>query len=221
VQGVLGGTATNSGLVLLPMMLGSVVTATAGGFLMNKISYRAIMIPSSIVLVLGTVLISTLSADSSRFIVTLYMIVVGLGIGATFSVLGNSAIHAFDARQRGSASATLNFLRSLGMTVGITVFGIVQSHAFAGKLSSLFPGSSPIPGGLQSGDPHALLDPARRMQIPKQVLEQITGILSSSVVHTFAWTIVPAVLALVFAVAMSKEKLDPATHGAPSSAASH
>jgi EmrB/QacA subfamily drug resistance transporter len=221
IQGVLGGTATNSGLVLLPMMLGSVVTATGGGFLMNKISYRAIMIPSSLVLVLGTILISTLSADSSRLLVTLYMIVVGLGIGASFSVLGNSAIHAFDARQRGSASATLNFLRSLGMTVGITVFGIIQSHAFGSKLASAFTGQSPVPGGLQTGDPHALLDPARRMQIPKPVLEQITGILSSSVVHTFAWTIAPAVIALVFALAMSKEKLDPATYGAPSSSASH
>ncbi len=109
VQGVLGGTATNSGLVLLPMMLGSVVTATGGGFLMNKMSYRAIMIPTTFILVAGTVLLTTLSPESPRLLVTFYMIIVGLGIGASFSVLSNAAIHLFDARQRGSASSTLTF----------------------------------------------------------------------------------------------------------------
>lgn len=220
IQGVLGGTATNSGLVLLPMMLGSVVTATAGGFLMNKISYRAIMIPASLILVIGTILTSTLTSDSSRFIVTLYMIIVGFGIGASFSVLGNSAIHSFDARQRGSASSTLSFLRSLGMTIGITVYGIIQSHFFTSKLASAFAGQGQMPQGMLTGDPHGLLDPSKRVQIPAPILDKITAALSSSIVHTFAWTIVPAVFALVFSIAMSKEKLDP-VQSAETPAVSH
>ncbi len=162
VQGVLGGTATNSGLVLLPMMLGSVVTATAGGFLMTKISYRAIMIPACVILVGGTLLLTTLSATSPRWLVTIYMIVVGLGIGASFSVLSNAAIHLFDARKRGAASATLNFLRSLGMTLGITVFGIIQSHSFTSKLAAAFAGGGgQMPQGSLTSDPHSLLDPAK------------------------------------------------------------
>ncbi|WP_281274984.1 MDR family MFS transporter [Brevibacillus fluminis] len=212
IQGVLGGTATNSGLVLLPMMLGSVVTATGGGFLMNKFSYRAIMIPSSVSLVIGTILLTTLTVTTPRWLVTLYMVVIGLGIGASFSVLSNAAIHLFDARQRGSASSTLNFLRSLGMTLGITIFGIIQSHSFLGKLTELMPAGGQIPGGV--GDPHTLLDPAKRALIPKEVLDMITQALASSIVSTFNWTIVPAVLALITAIAMSKEKLDPSSHGA-------
>jgi EmrB/QacA subfamily drug resistance transporter len=219
IQGVLGGSATNSGLVLLPMMVSSVVTATIGGFAMNKLSYRAIMIPASVILVAGSAALSLLSPDTSRLKITMFMILVGLGIGASFSVLSNAAIHSFDVRQRGSASATLNFLRSLGMTIGITVFGIVQNHVFTGKMAqSMGGGASGLPGGLQSSDPHALLDPAQRAQIPGAVLERITDGLSSSIVHTFAWAVLPAVIALVFAVAMSKEKLEPIQQGQPAAA---
>lgn len=140
MQGVLGGSATNSGMVLLPMMLGTVVTATLGGSLLNKLSYRTILIPNVVVLVAGIALLTTLTADTPRWIVTVYMILVGLGVGATFSVLGNAAIHALPANKRGSASSTLNFLRSLGMTLGITVFGIIQSHAMVRKLADALGG---------------------------------------------------------------------------------
>lgn len=211
MQGVLGGTATNSGMVLLPMMLGTVVTATAGGTLLAKLSYRAIMIPTLVVLVAGIALLTTLSADSPRWIVTLYMVLVGLGIGASFSVLSNAAIHALPMNQRGSASATLNFLRSLGMTLGITLFGIVQNHALTRKLTTSFAGGdvSGLPQGLNLSDPHALMDPASRTQLPAPVLSKITEGLSSSIALTFAWGLIPAVLALVAALLMSKERFDP------------
>ncbi|KQX54434.1 MDR family MFS transporter [Paenibacillus sp. Root444D2] len=209
IQGVLGGSATNSGLVLLPMMVGTVVTATAGGFLISKFSYRAILISTLILLVAGMALLITLTPDSSRLLITIYMILVGLGIGASFSVLSNAAIHSVPVSQRGAASSTLNFLRSLGMTIGITIFGIIQSHSLTRHLSDAFTGSgqSAMPQGLDFKDPHALLDPATRTQIPEQVLGKISEGLSSSIVATFAWGLIPAVLALAAAFAMSKEKL--------------
>ncbi|WNQ11347.1 MDR family MFS transporter [Paenibacillus aurantius] len=212
IQGVLGGSATNSGLVLLPMMLGSVVSATGGGFLLNKFSFRSIMIPFTAVFVIGTLLLTTLTTDTSRFTVTLYMIIVGVGIGASFSVLSNAAIHTFSAYQRGSASATLNFVRSLGMTLGITIFGILQSHVFTRKMTEAMAGlgqGQGAPGGLESLDPRALLTEKARATIPGPVLEKITAALSSSISYTFLWALVPAVLALLFTFTMGKAKLDP------------
>ncbi|MFD0675061.1 MDR family MFS transporter [Cohnella sp. GCM10027633] len=211
IQGVLGGSATNSGLVLLPMMVGSVVTATLGGFLMTKMPYRNVLIPTLAILVAGTALVATLNADSTRFIVTIYMILIGLGIGASFSVLGNAAIHGLSYRQRGSASATLNFIRSLGMTIGITTFGIIQSHLFLNKMTGAFHGgdeASRLPEGIDLKDPHALLDPATRAMFPDDALDRISEMLSSSIVYTFAWAIIPAVLALVAALFMGNKKLD-------------
>ncbi|WP_409340609.1 MDR family MFS transporter [Paenibacillus sp. MBLB4367] len=210
IQGVLGGSATNSGLVLLPMMVGSVVTAAGGGSLLAKFKYRSIMIPTLALLVVGIALLTTLTTDSSRFMVTIFMILVGLGIGASFSVLSNAAIHGFTARQRGSASSTLNFMRSLGMALGITVFGIIQSHTFMNKLASVFGSGGQGPEGVDLSDPRKILTPETRDKIPAQVLDKITEALSSSIVHTFAWAIIPSVIALLAALAMSKEKLDPA-----------
>jgi EmrB/QacA subfamily drug resistance transporter len=212
IQGVLGGSATNSGLVLLPMMVGSVVTATMGGFLMTKLPYRNIMIPTLFILVAGTALVATLNSDSTRLIVTLYMILIGLGIGASFSVLSNAAIDGLSARQRGTASSTLNFIRSLGMTIGITTFGIIQSHMFTNKLMNFFTsgggGGAKIPEGLDIKDPHSLLSPEARAHIPPEILDPITKMLSSSIVNTFAWAIIPAVLALFAAFFMGSQKLD-------------
>ncbi|MCR8656754.1 MDR family MFS transporter [Paenibacillus endoradicis] len=210
IQGVLGGSATNSGLVLLPMMLGSVVTAAGGGSFLAKFKYRSIMIPTLALLVIGIALLTTLTTDSSRFIVTIFMVMVGLGIGASFSVLSNAAIHGFSARQRGSASSTLNFMRSLGMTLGITVFGIIQSHMFTNKLTAVFGGGQSMEG-VDLSDPRKILTPETRSQIPEQVLDKITEALSSSIVQTFAWAIIPSVIALLAAFAMSKEKFDPAS----------
>ncbi|WP_160036910.1 MDR family MFS transporter [Paenibacillus sp. An7] len=206
IQGVLGGTATDSGMVLLPMMLSTVVTSTIGGFLMNKWSYRAIMIPSMIMFAAGLFLLSTLTPQSSHLMVTLYLSIVGLGIGFSFSVLGNSSIHPFNINQRGSASSTFSFLRALGMTIGITVFGIVQNHYFISKMAASSESSS---GSLKllPKDPHALLDPAQRSLLPSSVLDIITQPLSSSITLTFAWTLVPASIAVIASFMMSSEKL--------------
>jgi EmrB/QacA subfamily drug resistance transporter len=215
IQGVLGGKATNSGLVLLPMMVSSVVTATAGGFLINKFSFRSVMVPTLALLVAGLALLATLSPESSKFTIRVYMVLVGLGIGASFSVLANAAIHSISARQRGAATATLNFLRSLGMTLGITVFGIIQSHMLTRQLTEAFAGTdkTQIPKGSDLSDPHSLLEPAARAQIPAPILDKISAALSSSIVHTFAWALIPAALSLLAAFAMGKEKMDPTAEG--------
>jgi predicted MFS family arabinose efflux permease len=207
IQGVLGGTATNSGLVLLPMMLGSVVTASLGGVLMTKIPYRNVMIPTLILLVAGTILVTTLSPESSRLQVTLYMVMLGLGIGASFSVLSNAAIHGVSIRQRGTASSTLNFIRSLGMTVGITIFGILQSNSFTSRLTDAFGGAAGAPAA--GGDPRELLSPEKRAEMPPEVLDTIVGELSSSITFTFMIAIVPAALALLGSLFMGGSKLDP------------
>jgi predicted MFS family arabinose efflux permease len=215
IQGVLGGSATNSGLVLLPMMVASVITASTGGFLMAKTSYRSLMVPTLALLVLGTGLVATLAPDASRLLVTLYMILIGLGVGASFSVLSTAAIHGLTPQQRGSASATLNFIRSLGMTIGITAFGIIQSHYLSSKLTEVFTGTAgAAPGGaLDFKDPHALLSPETRAQIPPEILSKITDGLSFSITSTFAWAALPALLALLAACFMGRQKMDASAEG--------
>ncbi|MGG1516393.1 MDR family MFS transporter [Paenibacillus oryzisoli] len=214
VQGVLGGSASNSGLTLLPMMIGSVVTATLGGILMTKLQYRTIMMGTLVLLLTGLVLLSQITADSSRLLITIIMILIGLGIGASFSVLSSSVLHSFPMAQRGAASSTLNFNRSLGMSLGITIFGIVQSHSMLSKLTqSLGAGNTAVPSELNLNDPHALLIPAFRESLDPQLLNTVTLGLSSSIGTTFAWSLIPAALALIAAFLMTKDKMDPAAEG--------
>jgi EmrB/QacA subfamily drug resistance transporter len=209
IQGVMGGSATNSGLILLPMLLGSTVAAPLGAQLSVRTSYRSVMITSALILVTGVALLSTLSTDTTRFWVTVYMIIVGLGTGASFSVLGMAAIHYFGAQQRGQASSTSTFLRMLGMTVGISVFGVIQRNLFTHRLNDLFTGMGMPPRAINFHDPHAMLSPAMRAHIPVPVLDKISAALSTSIAHTFFWTLVPALLALVCVSLMGGERMRP------------
>ena len=207
VQGVYGGSATNSGLILLPMMLGSVVTAQVGGFLTTKMSYRNIMFLSAVILIGGFLLLSTITPETSRAMLTVYMIVIGLGVGFSFSVLSMAAIHPFGMEQRGSATSTSNFIRSLGMTIGITIFGTIQRNDFTDALEKAFAGMGPMPKGGAFGDSRALLSEEGRKMIPQQILDKITDALSSSIVHTFTWALVPAGLAFLFIFILGKERM--------------
>lgn len=183
IQGVYGGSATNAGLLLTPMMLGSVAGSQLGGFLTTKTSFRNIMLLSAVFFIPGIFLLSTLTPDIPRSIVTLYMVIAGFGVGFSFSTLGISAIHGFDMRQRGSASSTNSFSRSLGMTLGITVFGILQRNSFENGMFSAFGGQ-----GMTNAitDPRAILTPEARESIPAPVLDQMIDILASSIANTFA-----------------------------------
>ncbi|HET7578131.1 MAG TPA: MDR family MFS transporter [Bacillales bacterium] len=206
IQGVFGGSATNSGLLLLPMMLGMVAASVLGGNLANKMSFRSIMILSGLFLLLGIILLSTLATDTPRILVTLYMIITGFGTGFSFSVLSMAAIHGFEPRQYGAANSTVSFVREFGMTVGITIFGVIQSHFFKGKLADVFAGAGQTPEGM-STNPRVMFSEKVRSHIPAPILDKLTGALSASISHTFLWALVPAVLAFGFVFLMTRERM--------------
>jgi EmrB/QacA subfamily drug resistance transporter len=208
VQGVTGGTATNSGMILLPMMLGTTVSAQIGAMSSAKFGYRKVMVAFMLIFLIGIALLTTITTDTTRGMITWYMIITGLGLGASFSVLGMAAIHHFDASQRGSANSTIAFIRSLGMTIGITIFGMVQRTEFTDRLQSAFSGTGEAaPPGEMMSDPRAILSPEARASIPPDLLDKITHALSSSISTTFLWSLIPTVLAFLFTFYMTNDKL--------------
>ncbi|TCZ80070.1 DHA2 family efflux MFS transporter permease subunit [Paenibacillus albiflavus] len=206
VQGVLGGSATNSGLILLPMTLASVVASQTGGFLTTKLSFRNIMIISAIIFISGISLLSMITPETSRTTLTMYMLITGFGVGFSFSVLSMSAIHNMEMRQRGSANSTMSFVRTIGMTLGITIFGILQRNSFSGKMTDAFAGSGASFAG-DSGNAREILSQANRAKMPPEILTKIINALSSSIAQTFFWAIVPAVLAFIFVLMMGNERV--------------
>jgi EmrB/QacA subfamily drug resistance transporter len=207
VQAVMGGTATNSGLILLPMMLGVVVSSQTGAMLAAKLGYRNVMLLFAAIFFVGIALLGTLDSGSSRLAVTVYMIVIGLGTGASFSVLSMSAMHRLSPTQRGAANSTIAFVRELGMALGITIYGIIQRNDFAKRMADVLGGGAQAPSGF-TNDPRALLSKEARAHIPPQVLEKLTALLSSSIAKTFLWALIPAALVLVFVFLLTNDKLD-------------
>ena len=113
IQGVYGGTATNSGLLLFTYDARISRNSAVRWILTTKLSYRNIMIISAVIMLIGLFLLSTLTPETSRALLTVYMIIIGFGVGFSFSVLSMASIHNFGMEQRGSATSTSNFIRSL------------------------------------------------------------------------------------------------------------
>lgn len=205
VQGVTGGSATNAGMILLPMMLGVVVSAQTGAITAVKFGYRNVMLVFALIFIVGIFLLSTVTADTTRSTITLYMIIVGLGTGASFSVLNMAAIHHIPPEQRGSANSTVSFVRQFGMTIGITVYGIIQRNVFSEKMKESFPDGEQAIGA--QIDPRELLAEEARANIPEPVLDKIIDALASSIGFTFALALIPAALVVFFVFFLTNDRL--------------
>ncbi len=206
IQGVLGGSAINAGVELLPMMLGSSITAPIGGMLANKMSYRNVLLPFCLLFLVGIYLLTTLNTGSATWQVMVYMAIVGLGIGPSFSVIGMAAMSEFDISMRGAASSTNSFVRELGMTVGIVVFGVIQKNVFNHQLKQAFAGLPYMQAGSQPMDPRQMLTPQTRAHIPAFVLHRLSSALSTSVTQALLWDLIPAILALLMVFYMGNRR---------------
>ncbi|WP_145946433.1 MDR family MFS transporter [Paenibacillus sp. Y412MC10] len=209
VQAVYGGSATNAGLILTPMMLGSVAGSAIGGIFSTKTSYRNLMIMSIIFYLGGMYLLSTLTPDTARIYLTIFMIIVGFGMGFSFSLLPTASQHNLEPRFRGTANSTNQFLRSLGMTMGITIFGTIQNNLFTNRLAENFKGMG---GGANSamanvGSPQEIFQSANRAKIPAEVLNNIVDAMSHSISRIFLFALIPIAIAAVVVASMGNARV--------------
>lgn len=214
VQAVYGGSATNAGFILMPMMLGSVLGSAGGGIFQTKTSFRNLMIVSVISYFLGMYLLSTLTPDTSRTLLTMYMILVGFGMGFSFSLLPTASIHNLEHKYRGTANSTNSFLRSFGMTLGITVFGVIQNSAFTNKIKDTFKGLQGTDGNNEDGesafnleDPQQLFQSGEREKIPDVILDKIVNAMSDSITTMFLLALIPIAIAGVFVLMMGNTRV--------------
>jgi EmrB/QacA subfamily drug resistance transporter len=228
IQGVYEGSATSAGQVLTPMMLGVVASSAFGGRLIGKTSYRNILLVSCALLLIATSLLSTLSYFSPewiksmytlfgaaapqltpRWMVVVYMIFMGLGIGMSFPVTSMSSLHNVGPQLRGTVTSLVSFFRSIGSAIGVTVLGSVQSAALKTRLTELLPNSGMSQNPM---DPRALLQPEVRAHIPPQVLEKMTVGLADSIGFVFLCALLMAAAVLIFVLLMGKAKMEIPAH---------
>jgi len=125
-QTVQGASATNSGLLLLPMMLGVMVTSFGIGMIITKTGkYRIYPIIGGVVMIAAMLLLTRLADDTSKLESTIYMVVLGLGMGFLMQTTLLIAQNSAQMKDLGVASSTATFVRSIGGSFGVSIFGAV------------------------------------------------------------------------------------------------
>lgn len=205
VQGVYGGTASSAGQTLTPMMLGVVASSVIGGRFVNKYLFRTIMLVSVAVLLVSLFLLGTINADTARWVVTLYMVFVGLGIGVSFVVFNIATLHGIAPQDKGSATSMIVFFRTIGSALGVTVFGVIQTNAMKDNVAKVIPNPEMVH---KLGDPQALLQPAVRAHFDPVMLQKLLSALADSIAYVFQWSIVLPVIAGLLVIMMGKARVE-------------
>lgn len=161
-QIVRGYSATKSGLYLIPMMVGMLVSMIMSGRFTTKTGhYRILPIIGTIVTGIGIWLFSHLSLTTSQFTLSIWMLVIGLGIGSFMQVMTLAVQNTVKRRDLGVATGTIAFSRNIGSSIGAAVFGTILTNRLTVHLKALLPNlgghSSNITGNVMSGTSSAAL----------------------------------------------------------------
>ena len=129
VQGVIGTSATSSGVVLTPFMLGAVTaSAISGQWITKSGRYRPNALVGPIVLGVGLFLLSRMGTSTTNAEAAAYMVIAGIGLGLMMQVFVIAVQNEVPTRAMGSATALTQFARSIGATVGVTAMGVIVNH---------------------------------------------------------------------------------------------
>jgi EmrB/QacA subfamily drug resistance transporter len=138
-QGVLGTSATNSGLILVPFMLTSIGGSIVAGLLLTWIGkYKWIAILGLVIAIVGTMLLVRLNTGSSSLEVLIAMLVLGIGVGSGMAVYTVVVQNAFP-QKIGVASSTLVFFRQLGGAIGLAAMGSVLTSSYIPAFHNALP----------------------------------------------------------------------------------
>ena len=134
LQRVTGASATGSGLLLLPLMLaGTLSTAVCGRLISRTGRYKVFPAVGLPLMAVGMVLLSRMTADTSRVAASLLLVVFGAGFGMVSQILMIAIQNAVDRRDIGIATASANLFRSLGGSVGVALYGAVFAARLHGE----------------------------------------------------------------------------------------
>lgn len=125
LQNVLGFSPTVSGLALVSMTITWLISAVVLGKMIIRRGGKTVTIIANVILLLGILLLPTLGLHTPLIIVILYVGVIGFGMGGALTILTILIQESVGYNQRGAATATNTLLKTLGQTIGISIFGSV------------------------------------------------------------------------------------------------
>jgi EmrB/QacA subfamily drug resistance transporter len=199
-QGVLGSNATVAGATLTPALLGWTLSSIIGGRLLLTFGYRKIVITSAAIMCVGAFLMSQIGINTTTGQLLVASTLLGLGMGGGVSAFLISIQTNVTRQQLGAATSTLQFTRSIGGTVGVSIFGTIMS-------TKLLQGLAQNPS-LANFDPSSLLD--RLHPVAPELLAQVRGSLADGIASVFALAFIAVLLSLVIVLFSPKPEPHPA-----------
>lgn len=207
LQYVDGDSATLSGVRTLPLVVGLLAASVFSGNVVSKTGhYRLFPVAGSLVMAAGLFLLSRMGPDSGVWRESLFMLVLGIGIGLSMQVLTIAVQNTVDYSDLGTATSGVTFFRTLGSSFGTAVFGTIYANALRPNLTQGI--ERAVRAG---GDPATLAGASESPQAVHALPAAQTAPLAQAyadTLHTvFLWTVPVALLGFVVSLFLKQVKL--------------
>jgi EmrB/QacA subfamily drug resistance transporter len=178
LQVVKAESPTASGLQLMPMMLGMLVTSVVGGRIISRWGrYKIFPMTGTALMTIGLLLLSRISAELSVWQVSLDALVLGLGLGMVMQVLVMAVQNSVDYENLGVATAGTTLFRSIGGALGVALFGAIFANGLHAHLLELMPAGAAIPSAAE---------PTAIQALPSGIREQYVAAVMAALRPVFA-----------------------------------
>jgi EmrB/QacA subfamily drug resistance transporter len=153
LQIVKGATPTESGLLMLPMMVGIIGASVISGRVISAVGrYKWFPVAGTAIMASGLALFVGLEVDTPLWQAFIYMAVIGVGLGLAMQPLVLAVQSKLDLRDMGAGTSTATFARSLGGALGVAVLGAMMNNRLAAELPA-----APGGGAMSINEPSAIL----------------------------------------------------------------
>ncbi|MDC0768242.1 MDR family MFS transporter [Streptomyces sp. HD] len=205
LQVVQGVSPTMSGVHMLPMVVGMLLSSTGSGQIVSRTGrWKVFPIAGTGVTTLGLLLLHQLDMDSSTWAMSVYFFVFGLGLGLVMQVLVLIVQNAVSYEDLGVATSGATFFRSIGASFGVAVFGTVFASRLDDKLADAFEGVR-LPSGVSLEGLEA--DPRDIAELPAGLRSEALEAYASSITDVFLYAAPVALLGFVLAWFLREDKL--------------
>ncbi|MCW8378879.1 MDR family MFS transporter [Streptomyces justiciae] len=209
LQYVDGDSATISGVRTLPMVIGLLIASVVSGNVVSKTGqYRLFPIAGSLVMGLGLYLMSLMGPGTGAWLESLYMFVLGTGIGLCMQVLTIAVQNTVEYADLGTATSGVTFFRTLGSSFGTAVFGTIYANSLAPNLKDAVAEAARAGSGVApSAIAKAATSPEGVHRLPSAAAAPIIDAYADTIQTVFLWTVPVAALGFVVALFLKQVQL--------------
>ncbi|MEU6449307.1 MDR family MFS transporter [Streptomyces sp. NPDC046979] len=208
LQYVDGDSATVSGVRTLPMVAGLLIASVFSGSVVSRTGrYRLFPIVGTLVMGVGLYLMSLMDPSTGAVLESLYMFVLGTGIGLSMQVLIIAVQNTVDYADLGTATSGVTFFRTLGSSFGTAVFGTIYVNALGPNLREGVAEAARTGAVDPSAIGRAATSPEGVHGLPPQTAAPIVGAYADTIQTVFLWTVPVAALGFLVALFLKQVRL--------------